>query len=365
MLFTPFRHGSLTLTNRLVMAPLTRCRADHRDALPNAMMREYYLQRAGAGLIISEGLPVSDRARGYLNTPALWNPDQATGWRPITTDLHARGARIFAQLWHCGRIAHSRLHQDLSPPAGVSAQGAGVQLLVPDPQGQPRLTQCEDPVPLSLAEIPGLVEEFAQAAHLAQAAGFDGVEIHGANGYLLDQFRCPLLNDRQDAYGGSLENRYRLLLEVVDAVLEVFPADRVGVRQSPLGLANAMAPDPEPLVTYPYLARELNRRGVGYLHLVDQTGAWMQDPAHPLWPALRASFRGLLIACGGFHRLEQANAILVRGADLVAVGRPFISNPDLPTRWRGGIPLTPWDPELFYQGGAQGYLDYPPAPRPG
>jgi N-ethylmaleimide reductase len=322
-------------------------------------MVEYYRQRRAAGLIISEGVPISDRARGYLHTPALWNEAQAAGWHKVTAAVQAGGSKIFAQLWHCGRISHARLHADGSPPAGVSAKAAGTQVLVLDDDGQPLLTDNGTPAPLSLAEIRDLVQEFVTSARLAKEAGFDGVEIHGANGYLLDQFRCPLLNERTDAYGGSLENRYRLLLEVVDAVSAVFPPSRIGVRQSPYGQANSMAVDPTPLETYPYLAQELDRRGIGFLHLVDQSGGWIHDPAHPLFPAIRAAFRGALIACGGFHKLASAEAMLARGADLVAAGKPFISNPDLLTRWQRDIPLTPWDPSLFYAGGAKGYIDYP------
>ena len=358
MLFSPYAIGELEFANRIVMAPMTRCRCDHRDAIPNDMVTEYYRQRASAGLIISEGVPVSDRARGYLGTPALWNEEQAAGWERVNDALHAAGGRMFAQLWHCGRVSHSKLHADGSKPAGVSAKAAATQTFIIE-NGTPLMADCEAPAPLSVAEIKGVVADFARAARLARQAGFDGVEIHGANGYLLDQFRCPILNNRTDAYGGSLANRYRLLLEVVDAVAAEIDPARVCVRQSPYGNANDMQPDPTPLETYPWLARELDRRGIGFLHIFDQSCTWIHDGLHPLMPALRAAFRGSIMACGGFKR-EQAEGMLARGhADLVAIGKLFISNPDLVARLQKNAELTPWNADSFYAGGEKGYLDYP------
>lgn len=360
MLFAPYTGTALTLANRIVMAPMTRCRADHADAAPNDLMVEYYRQRASAGLIVSEGLPVSDRARGYLGTGALWNGVQAAKWRKVTNAVHAAGGLIFAQLWHCGRIAHSALHADRSPPAGVSARpAAGCKTWIIDAEGTPVMADCEPPAALSTEEVRGVVKEFVGAAGLAKLAGFDGIEIHGANGYLFDQFRCPALNDRQDEYGGALENRYRLLLEVVDGCAGIYAPGRIAVRQSPYGTFNDMLPDPEPLVTYPWLAAELDKRGIGFLHVFDQSASWIHDPADPLLPALRAAYRGALIACGGFDR-EKSEALLARGhADLVAIGRPFISNPDLVARMRGNLPVAPWDMASFYTGGEKGYTDYP------
>ena len=358
MLFTAYDNAAIRLANRIVMAPMTRCRCDHRDAIPNAMMIEYYRQRATAGLIISEGVPVSDRARGYLGTPALWNDAQAEGWQKVNAGLQAAGGKMFAQLWHCGRVAHSALHADGSRPAGVSAKAAVSKTFILD-QGRPVLADCEAPAPLAAAEIKGVVADFAHAARLAKQAGFAGVEIHGANGYLLDQFRCPYLNDRSDAYGGALANRYRLLLEVVDAVAAEIDPARICVRQSPYGVANDMQPDPDPLATYGYLGRELDKRGIGFLHLNDQGGTWVHDAAHPLLPALRAAYRGAIIACGGFKR-DTAEAILASGhADLVGFGRPFISNPDLVARLGKSAELNRWDADTFYAGGEKGYLDYP------
>ena len=361
-LFDPYANSALTFANHIVMAPMTRSRADHRDAVPNEMMIEYYRQRAGAGLIISEGVPVSDRARGYINTGALWNEAQAAGWKKVNDAVHAAGGKIFAQLWHCGRIAHSALHVDHSPPAGASTVAANAKTWIPGEGGIPQYVDCEAPVALSTAEVRGVVGEFANAARMARLAGFDGVEIHGANGYLLDQFRCAFLNNRTDEYGGSLENRYRLLLEIVDAVAQVYEPARIAVRQSPYGVANDMQPDAEPLVTYPYLARELARRNIGFLHIYDQSETWIHEAGDPLLAALRAAYQGAIIACGGFTR-ERAETLLASGnADLIAIGKPFVANPDLVTRLQRGAELANFDPATLYGGGAQGYIDYPALP---
>jgi N-ethylmaleimide reductase len=358
-LFDDWSNAALRFTNRIVMAPMTRSRADHCDAVPNELMVEYYRQRAGAGLIISEGVPVSDRARGYIGTAALWNEAQAAGWKLVNDAVHAAGGKIFAQLWHLGRISHSALHADGSKPVGVSSVAAsGLKIWIPTAEGT-QLGDCEAPVALTTAEVKGVVAEFAHAARMAQLAGFDGVEIHGANGYLPDQFRCVFLNDRKDAYGGSLENRYRLLLEIVDAVAGVYEPSCIAVRQSPYGVINDMQPDPEPLTTYPYLARELARRDIGFLHIYDQSESWIHDAQHPLLPALRAAYDGAIIACGGYTR-ELAEATLARGhADLIAFGKPYIANPDLALRLQRGAPLNPPDWATFYAGGAKGYTDYP------
>ena len=360
MLFDRFSNSSVSFANRVVMAPMTRCRSDHHVGIANELMVEYYRQRASAGLIISEGLPVSDRARGYINTPGMYSAAQASSWQKVTETVHGEGGKIFAQLWHCGRIAHSALHADGSKPAGVSAIAAKTKTFILGPADNPLFAQCEAPLALSTAEVHDVVEEFANAARQAKTAGFDGVEIHGANGYLLDQFRCPYLNDRKDEYGGSLANRYRLLLEVVDAVAEVFDPARIAVRQSPYGIANDMQADPEPMTTYPYLASELDRRNIGFLHLYDQKEDWLQEPGQPLLMALRAAYRGALIACGGFKK-DSAEALLTRGgADLIAFGKSFIANPDLPARMQHDAELTAWDQATFYAGGAKGYTDYRP-----
>ncbi|HNH34717.1 MAG TPA: alkene reductase [Rhodocyclaceae bacterium] len=360
MLFSPFANSAVTLANRIVMAPMTRCRADHRDAVPNGLMVEYYRQRASAGLILSEGTPVSDRARGYINTPSLWNEAQAEGWKKVTDAVHAAGGRIFVQLWHCGRVSNSVLHADGSPPAAPSAKAAATKTFIPGPDGTPIQADCEAPRAMTTAEAENVAREFGNAARLAGQAGFDGAEIHGANGYLLDQFRCPFLNDRSDKYGGSLENRYRMLLEVVDAVAAELGPERVCVRQSPRGAANDMQPDPDPMGTYTWIARELDKRKIGFLHIYDQSATWIHDPADDLLPALRQAYGGALMVCGGFKR-EKGEAVLARGADLVAIGKLFISNPDLVARLKTNVDLNPWDATTFYAGGTRGYTDYPNA----
>ena len=360
MLFDTYATSVLQLANRVAMAPMTRCRADHRDAIPNDLIVEYYRQRASAGLIISEGVPVSDRARGYLNTPALWNEAQAAGWKKVTDVVHEANGKLFAQLWHCGRVSHTALHADGSAPAGASIKPAATQTMIPAADGKAYPADCSQPEALSLQEIRGVVADFAHAARLAMQAGFDGVEIHGANGYLLDQFRCPAVNNRNDAYGGSLANRYRLLLEVVDAVATEVGPQRVAVRQSPYGVANDMMADPEPMITYPWLANELNQREIGFMHIYCQTADWIHDASHSMMPALRDAFHGAIIACGGFKTAAACEAILARGhADLIAIGKPFISNPDLVERLRRDAPLTKWDAATFYGGGEKGFTDYP------
>ncbi|MDD5176624.1 MAG: alkene reductase [Sterolibacterium sp.] len=359
MLFDTYANSALTFANHIVMAPMTRSRADHRDAVPNAMMVEYYRQRASAGLIISEGVPTSDRARGYIHTGALWNEAQAAGWKKVNQAVHAAGGKIFAQLWHVGRVSHSALHADRSPPAGVSGQAAKTKTYIPGPDGVPQIADCEMPSALSTAEAKGIAVEFGHAARMARLADFDGVEIHGANGYLFDQFRCPQLNQRSDEYGGSLENRYRMLLETVDAVAAVYDPACIAVRQSPFGTNNDMQADPDPLGTYVYIAQHLDRRKIGFLHIYDQSCTWIHDASHPLMPALRQAYRGAIIACGGFNK-ENAEAILARGhANLVAIGKPFISNPDLVERLKRGAALNAFDQKTFFTGGARGYTDYP------
>ncbi len=361
MLFSPHRLGALMLPNRLVMAPLTRSRALNPELAPTPLMAEYYRQRASAGLIISEGVPISPQARGYAFTPGSYSPKQVAGWCQVTDAVHRAGGRIFMQLWHCGRIGHHSLRADASPPVGPSAQAAPTQTYGYDAATDAAfLAPCDPPRALTTTEVQAIVGDFAQAARNALAAGFDGVEIHGANGYLLDQFRCPFLNDRTDAYGGSREKRCRLLLEVSAAVSAAVGATRVGVRLSPLGTANGMQPEPEPFETYGYLARELGRLNLGYLHLYDQTTSWIHVPADPLLRQLRASFPGTLILCGGFTA-ERAEAALQAGSgDLIAFGKLYISNPDLVERFRGGFELAPYDTRTFYTGGATGYVDYPP-----
>ncbi len=359
-LLCPAELGGLILKNRVVMAPMTRSRAPGPDCVPTELMAEYYAQRSGAGLIISEGTLVSPGARGYAHTPGIYSEAQAAGWRKVTKAVHEAGGRIFVQLWHCGRVAHSANHEDGAPVLGVSATAAQSKVFVADAEGGGiKGAPCETPQPMDGAQVAQVVQDFARAAAMAIEAGFDGIEVHGANGYLFDQFRCPFLNDRQDQYGGSLENRYRLLFETLTAVTQAVGAQRVGVRISPYGQSNDMKPDPEPLATYPRLAAECQRLGLAFLHVYDQAGSFIHEPANVLLAALRARFKGKLILCGGFDAARAQAAIVSGAADLVAFGKPFISNPDLAQRFARGAELTPWDVQSFYKGGATGYTDYP------
>ncbi|KAB2840508.1 MAG: alkene reductase [Burkholderiales bacterium] len=351
--------AGMELRNRLVMAPMTRSRAPAPHCVPTPLMAEYYRQRAGAGLIISEGAVVSPGARGYAHTPGLYAAEQITGWRAITDAVHGQGGRIFAQLWHCGRVAHRGNHEDGSPVLGASGIAAQTKVYVPDLEtGGIKGAAAETPRAMNREELSQVVAAFRQAAQAAREAGFDGVEVHGANGYLFDQFRCPYLNDRQDEYGGTLENRCRLLFETVRGVSEVFGVDRVGLRLSPLGQGNDMKPDPDPQSTYPYLAAECQRLELGFLHLYDQSGSWIHEPGNALLAALRKCYSGKLVVCGGFDAAKAEAALSSGVADLVAFGKPFVSNPDLPRRLALGSALNAWDVHSFYKGGAQGYTDY-------
>jgi len=359
-LFSPFALGALSLPNRIAMAPMTRCRAANPAIAPTPMMVEYYGLRADAGLIVSEGVPVSPQARGYAFTPGLYSAEQIAGWQAVTHEVHKQGGRIFAQLWHCGRISHGSLREDNAPPVGPSTLAAnGRSMALDRATGQPAFVTCETPRALSTAEVKGVVGEFVQAARNAIAAGFDGVEIHGANGYLLDQFRCPYVNDRHDEYGGSLENRCRLHLDIAREVAAAVGRERTGIRLSPHGQANDMRPDPEPMATYGYLAEELQKLGLVYLHLYDQSTSWIHDPANALLRLIRAKFTNALMLCGGFDGAKAEAALAAGSGDLIAIGKPFISNPDLVARLRQGVETAPWDSKTFYVGGHGGYLDYP------
>ena len=359
-LFSPFSLGSLTLPNRIAMAPMTRCRATNPAIAPTPMMVEYYGLRADAGLIISEGIPVSRQARGYAFTPGLYSAEQVAGWRAVTHEVHKQGGRIFAQLWHCGRISHGSLREDNSPPVGPSAITSRSKAMGLDRStGQAGLMTCDPPRALTTVEVKAVIADFVQAAKNAIDAGFDGVEIHGANGYLLDQFRCPFLNDRTDEYGGSLENRCRLHLDIAKEVAAAIGADRVGMRISPFGQANDMKPDPDPLNTYGYLARQFDRLGLVYLHAYDQSATWIHEADSELLKLLRARYSRALMLCGGFDGAKAEAALAAGAGDLIAFGKPFISNPDLVERLRTGVELATWDSKTFYFGGVSGYLDYP------
>lgn len=344
-LFDPIQVGDLELPNRIIMAPLTRCRAEP-GRVPGALMAEYYVQRASAGLIISEATAVTPMGVGYPDTPGIWSEEQVQGWKNVTSAVHAAGGRIFLQLWHVGRISDPCYLDGALPVAPSAVQPKGhVSLIRPK-------REYVTPRALETAEIAGIVEAYRQGAANAKAAGFDGVEIHGANGYLLDQFLQDSTNQRRDQYGGSLENRARLLLEVTDACIGVWGAGRVGMHLAPRADAHDMG-DANRAETFAYVARELGKRGIAFIC------AREHEAADSLGPQLKQAFGGVYIANERFTR-EQAARWLAEGkADAVAFGIPFIANPDLPARLAADAALNEADSSTFYAAGPAGYIDYP------
>ena len=344
-LFEALQVGDLRLANRIVMAPLTRCRAG-AGRVPTPLMAEYYVQRASAGLIISEATAVTPMGVGYPDTPGIWSAAQVAGWRVVTDAVHAAGGKIVMQLWHVGRISDPYYLDGAQPVAPSAIAAAGhVNLMRPK-------KAFVTPRALDLAEIPAIVEAYRQGAENAKTAGFDGVEIHGANGYLLDQFLQDASNQRSDAYGGSIENRARLMLEVTDAAISVWGAGRVGVHIAPRGDSHSMG-DSDPLATFGYLARELGRRKIAFIFAREHAGQGR------IGPQLKAAFGGVYIANEKFT-LDSAQAALTAGeADAVAWGQLFIANPDLPQRLKSGATFNAPDPTSFYGNAAQGYTDYP------
>ncbi len=346
-LFSPYQLGELDLKNRMVMAPMTRSRAVEGN-VPNPLAAAYYAQRASAGLIVTEATQVSPQGVGYIRTPGIHSAEQVAGWRKITDAVHKSGGTIFLQLWHVGRISHPDFHGGELPvaPSAIAADGQVFTAQGPKQMVAPRA--------LELRELPGIIDQFRTGAENAKAAGFDGVELHGANGYLLDQFTRDGTNKRTDAYGGDVANRARLPLEVAEAVIGVWGRERVGYRISPTGAFNSMS-DSNPLQTFSYLTEKLNALGIGYLHVVDP----IADGDKRLSPILRDKFDRTFIVNGGFD-LAAANAAIRRGeTDLVAFGVPFLANPDLPIRYRIEAPLNAPDQATFYAGEAKGYTDYP------
>ncbi len=344
-LFTPLKLGDLDLPNRIIMAPLTRCRADE-GRVPNALMKEYYVQRASAGLIISEATAIDAKGVGYPDTPGIWSGEQVDGWRQITDAVHRAGGRIVLQLWHVGRISHPFYLDGELPiaPSAIAAEGHVAQLRPKQAHPTPRA--------LELAEIPGVVEAYRKGAANAKAAGFDGVEIHGANGYLLDQFLQDRTNKRTDIYGGSIENRARLMLEVTDAVVSVWGPGRVGMHLAPRGDSHSMG-DSNPKATFGYLAGELGKRKLAFICTREhEAGDWIS-------PYLKKEFGGVWIANEGFTPETAAKIVSGGVADAVAFGRLSIANPDLPARIEKGAKLNEPDPSTFFGRGPKGYTDYP------
>jgi N-ethylmaleimide reductase len=352
-LFDAFQLGPLTLPNRVIMAPLTRNRARPPGMVPNQLALEYYCQRASAGLIITEASQISQQGQGYQDTPGIYSKQQISGWRRVTDSVHTRGGRIFLQLWHVGRISHSSLQPGGGAPVAPSAIRAKAKTFV-----NGSFTQTSRPRALELWEIPRLVEDFRRGAANALEAGFDGVEIHGANGYLLDQFAKDGANKRTDAYGGSIENRARLMLEVSMAVAATVGADHTGVRLSPLTPAEDGS-DSDPQSLYDYVVEQLNALNLVYVHVIEGATGGPRDIAPFEYGSLRRRFKQAYIANNGYD-FELASRALATGvADLIAFGKPFISNPDLVERLKKGAPLSTWDTATFYGGGAEGYTDYP------
>lgn len=351
-LFQPYQLGSLTLANRFVMAPLTRNRAG-AGLVPSEFAATYYAQRASAGLIITEATQISPQAQGYQDTPGLYTQTQIDSWRKVTDAVHAKGGKIFVQLWHVGRISHVDLQPDGAAPVAPSAIRAETKVFVNN-----GFADTSVPRALALDEIPAIIEDFRQAAANAMTAGFDGVEVHGANGYLLEQFLKDGANQRTDAYGGSVENRARLLLEVTAAVSKEIGAERTGVRISPVSPANAISIS-NPQEQYDYVANKLNELGIVYLHVVEGATGGPRDIAPFNYGSLRQRFKNTYIGNNGYHA-ELASAQLAEGkADLFALGRPFIANPDLVERLKTGAALNDLDGTTLYGGGAKGYTDYP------
>ena len=352
-LFSTFNLGPMSLPNRLVMAPMTRCRAGEGN-IPTDLMAEYYAQRASAGLLITEASQVCPEGIGYANTPGIHSEAQVAGWTKVTTAVHRAGGRIVIQLWHVGRISHPLFQPKGALPVAPSA--IAPKGTVYTPQGP---KPYEIPRALALEELPGIVNAYRQATLNAKKSGFDGVEIHGANGYLLDQFLRDGSNKRTDRYGGSVENRARLLLEVTDAAIQAWDKDHVGVRLSPGGTFNDMA-DSDTVGTFSYVIRELDRRGVAFVHLRETTPDDVRHGgAHVPAATFRSHTRRPIIVNAGYDKV-RAEEVLNKGiAELVAFGVPFLANPDLPKRLEKNAPLNPPDTATFYGGSAKGYTDYP------
>ena len=352
-LFDPLRAGDIDLATRIVMAPLTRNRAS-LGQVPNELMREYYAQRAdpatGAGLLITEATQVCPEGQGYLDTPGIHSAEQVAGWRRITDAVHARGGRIVVQLWHVGRISHVSLQPGGQAPVSSTARPAGTKTYIAG-----GFATCSPPRALATEEIPGVVEQYRRAALNALEAGFDGVEVHGANGYLIDQFLRDSINDRSDAYGGAIENRIRFLREVMQAVTGAIGGGRTGLRLSPVTPSNDAAPDSDPQALHEQVHRMLAPLKLAYLHVVEGQTGGARDFAPFDYAALRRQFNGAWMVNNGY----ALEAVASGAADLVAFGKAFIANPDLGRRLREDAPLNAPDVATFYGGGAAGYTDYP------
>lgn len=358
-LFTPLKVGAITVPNRVFMAPLTRLRSIEPGDIPTPLMGEYYRQRASAGLIISEATQISAQAKGYAGAPGLHSPEQIAAWKKITAGVHAENGHMAVQLWHTGRISHTSLQPGGQAPVAPSAIAAGTRTSLRDANGNAIREETSVPRALEIDEIPGIVNDFRQAVSNAREAGFDLVELHAAHGYLLHQFLSPSANQRTDEYGGSVENRARLLLEVVDAVCNEWGADRIGIRVSPIGTFQNTDNGPNEEADALYLIEELARRGIAYLHMSEPDWAGGAPYTEAFREKVRARFHGPIIGAGAYTP-EKAEDLMSKGLiDAVAFGRDYIANPDLVERLERKAELNPQRPESFYGGGAEGYTDYP------
>jgi N-ethylmaleimide reductase len=352
-LFEPYQLGPITLPNRLVMAPLTRNRAVPPGMVPSPLAVDYYSQRASAGLLVTEASQVSQQGQGYQDTPGIYSREQVAGWRKVTDRVHDKGGRIFIQLWHVGRVSHTSLQVNGGAPVAPSAVRAKGKTFV-----NGTFTDISEPRALELSEIPGIIDDFKRAAANALAAGFDGVEIHGANGYLLDQFAKDGANKRTDAYGGSIENRAKLMLEVAKVVAAEAGAASTGIRISPVTPANDIS-DSSPQPLFDHIVDGLSALKLVYLHVVEGATGGPRDIAPFDYASLRKRFSGAYMANNGYDFELATKTLAANEADLIAFGKPFISNPDLVERLKAGAPLNEWDKATFYGGGAKGYTDYP------
>lgn len=352
LLFQPVELGALALPHRIIMAPLTRARAT--DRIPNDLMVEYYTQRATAGLIISEATAISAQGYGWHGAPAIYTDEQAAGWRKVTDAVHGAGGRMVLQLWHMGRISHPDYQQGEAPvgPSAIAAVGEAHTPTGKKPFVVPRA--------LSIPDIRQILEDYKVATRRARDAGFDGVEIHGANSYLIDQFLRDASNHRQDQYGGSIEKRTRFLLEVVEAVAGAWSPDRTGLRVSPTMNGNGMS-DRDPVALYTHVGQTLNGYGLAYLHVAEaiRPGRLFNADAPRVTPYIREAFQGALLVNGGYDKATAAQALRANQADAIVFGQPFIANPDLPLRLKRDAPLNDPNPDTYYSEGAEGYVDYP------
>ncbi|MDJ0582898.1 alkene reductase [Crocosphaera sp.] len=354
-LLSPCQVGNITLKNRVVMAPLTRSRAGE-ERMPNDLMKQYYTQRKSAGLIITEATVISPQGCGWLNSPGIYSDAQMEAWQPITQALHETETPIFLQLWHCGRASHSSFQENNQLPVSASAIKLNADYIHTPIGKQP----YEIPRALETEEIPRIVEDYRLASERAKKAGFDGVEIHAANGYLIDQFLQSKTNQRTDKYGGSIENRYRFLQEIIEAVATVFPTNKIGVRLSPNGVFNDMG-SPEYRELFIYVAQQLNGYNLAYLHLLDGLGFGFHELGEPMTLSeFRKVFNGLLMGNCGYTKESADETIKSGNADLIAFGRPFISNPDLVERFANNWSLNdPADTNVLYSFEPEGYIDFP------